>query len=81
MKKRRKLPTHIPGQSHSQVASEQVQVVTVVNQEVQCIGSEELTTATEAEALLKLDTAKNTFSLVLVGDSDCDSGLESEKEY
>lgn len=40
MKTRRKLPTHIPGQSHSQGASEKAQVVTMVDQEVQCISSE-----------------------------------------
>ena len=81
MKKRRKLPTHIRGQSHSQGASEQAQVVTMVDQEVHCISSEELTTATEAEELLELDAAKDAFSLDLVGDSDSDSGLESEDEY
>lgn len=50
IKKWRKLPTYIPGQSHSQGASEQAQVVTMVDQEVQCISSEELTTATELKS-------------------------------
>lgn len=34
-----------------------------------------------AEELLELDAAKDVFSLDLVGDSDSDSGLESEDEY
>lgn len=53
----------------------------MVDQKVRCIGSEELTTATEAEELLELNAAKDAFSLDLVGDSDSDSGLESEDEY
>ena len=53
----------------------------MVDQEVQYISSEELTTATEAEELLELDAGKDAFSLDLVGDSDSDSGLESENEY
>ena len=44
------------GQKQSQGASvgEQVQAVTMVDQEFQCTGNEELTTATEAEELQEL---------------------------
>ena len=82
IKKRRKLPTHMSGQNQSQGASvsEQVQAVTMVDQEVQCTGNEELTTATEAEELQELHAATDAFSLDLVGDSDSDSGLDSEDE-
>ena len=41
----------------------------------------ELTTATEAEELLELDAAKDTFSLALLGDSDSDSTLKNEDVY
>lgn len=76
-------PTHIPSQSQSQGASEQVQAVTVVDQEVQSTGTqnEELTTAAEAEEISELDAEKDSFSLAVLDDSDSGSGLESEDEY
>ena len=39
----------------------------MVDQEVQCIGNEDLTTASEAEELLELHAAKDALSLDFVG--------------
>ena len=52
----------------------------MVDQEVQCTGNEELTTATEAEELQELHAATDAFSIYIVGDSYSDSGLDSEDE-
>ena len=52
------------GQKQSQGASvgEQVQAVTMVDQEFQCTGNEELTTATEAEELQELGSLYGVIS-------------------
>lgn len=55
----------------------------MVDQEVQCTGSqdEELTTAAEAEEISELHAEKDAFSPNFPGDSDSDSGHENEDEY
>lgn len=55
----------------------------MVDQEVQCTGTqnEKLTTAAETEEISELHAEKDAFNLDFLGDLDSDSGLESEEEY
>lgn len=55
----------------------------MVDQEVQCTGTqnEEVTTAAEAEEIPERQAEKDAFSPDFPGDSDSDSGLENKDEY